>query len=101
MTGLFSAGSEVTQSGASEASAKKCNYKSCGENPTEILAPVAVEILFCASEASEKKIVTENGTSVGREKMLLLLLKRLSDFLLHENHIRHINKRQRHDSQEK
>jgi hypothetical protein len=31
----------------------------------------------------------------------LLLLKKLTNFLFHENHIRHINKWQRHDSEEK
>lgn len=47
---------KIKDRGASEASAKKCNYKSSGENPTEILAPVAVEILLCASEAREKRL---------------------------------------------
>ena len=87
--------------GASEASVNKGNYKSSDEKPPEILAPVEVEILFCASEASVKKIVAENGTTLQKKKSVLLLLKKLTNFLFHENHIRHINKWQRHDSEEK
>ena len=56
--------------GASEASVNKGNYKSSDEKPPEILAPVEVEILFCASEASAKKIVMESGYFGGKRSLV-------------------------------
>ena len=41
------------------------------EKTAELLAPIEMEILFCESEASAKKIAMESGTNLQRSKNLI------------------------------
>ena len=46
------------------------------EKTPKLLAPIEMEILFCASEASAKKIVMESGTNLQRSKNLIASKKK-------------------------
>jgi len=58
--------------GASVASAEKssCSAQRWKMQIPDILAPIAVEILFCGGKAAAKKIATESGNANEKEQLV-------------------------------